>query len=386
MKRILIVMCAITVIVFPVVPSPARGEFDTPSEQEPHFYLFHSYTCASCREARRFVQELAVEYPDIVFHELEIVKSRKNQEVLMNFVEELGISTPGVPVFVFRDRYLVGFGTKSNRREIISWISRYRLKKKGWYGHKIPGVRAGEQGSSGEGIGSNLPLPLFTLLLGLFDGFNPCALWVLMFLLTLLVSTRNRQRLLMVGFVFTGGSALIYLFFMTAWYRLFVLFGAGRYVQLVLAITVVIIGIINAKELFFFKRGPTLMIPEKALPSLFRRMRAVANNPSGPLTALSALLLALIVNLIEFGCTIGLPAVYTNALSRRSSGGVAYLYLVLYTAAYVTPLICVVLIFAFVMGKYRLGERYGRVLKGTNGVLMLILGAMLLAGPSRIHF
>ena len=379
-------MCSITAIVLPVTPFPARSEVGTASEQEPHFYLFHSYTCASCREARRFVQELAVEYPDIVFHELEIVKSRKNQEILMHFVEELGISTPGVPVFVFRDRYLVGFGKKSNRLEIISWISRYHLDKKSGYGLKIRETRSAEKGPLNEGIGSNLPLPLFTLLLGFFDGINPCALWVLMFLLTLLVSTRNRQRLLMVGFVFAGGSAAIYLFFLTAWYRLFILFGAGRYIQIALGIGIIIIATLNIKEAFFFKRGPSLMIPGRALPSLFRRMRAVTKNPSGPLAALSALLLALFVNLIEFGCTLGLPAVYTNALSRRSSGGVAYLYLVLYTAAYVTPLICVVLIYAFVMVKYRLGERYGRVLKGTSGVLMLILGIILLTGSGRIRF
>ena len=52
-------------------------------------------------------------------------------------------------------------------------------------------------------LGLKTPLPIFTIIIGLLDGFNPCTIFILTLLLGLMISVSNsRQRILAVGFSF----------------------------------------------------------------------------------------------------------------------------------------------------------------------------------------
>lgn len=68
---------------------------------------------------------------------------------------------------------------------------------------------------------TQISLPIFTIIIGLLDGFNPCAMWVLMFLLALLVYTRSRKKMFIVGGTFILVSGIVYYIFMAAWLNLF---------------------------------------------------------------------------------------------------------------------------------------------------------------------
>ncbi len=160
-----------------------------------------------------------------------------------------------------------------------------------------------------------------------------------------------------------------------------------RAVTVGLGIIAILIGVINMKELFFFKRGVSLMIPEGAKPALFKRMRNIMDNPNLFLSIAGVIALAIFVNFIEFGCTVGLPAIYTRVLSYQQINTVTkYLYMVLYNVCYVIPLIAVVLLFIFTMGKYRLQERHGKVLKVVSGALLFFLGIILIFNPGLLMF
>jgi len=348
---------------------------ESPGEEESYdLYLFYSLTCSKCKAARHYLQELREQYPQITFHELEIMKDRENQALFMELNEELDIKTPGVPVWVFGTDYLLGFkNTELYRRKVVGLIERQLT---------IQGPHRWDELDR-----RTLSLPLFTLSVGLVDGVNPCALWVLMFLLTLLVNTADRKRLLAVGITFVLVSALVYLFFMIAWLNLFTLFGYRERISLLFAAAVIVIGLINLKELFMFKRGVSLMIPERAKPNLFKKMRGVANSPNLYFSMAATVSLAFFVNLVEFGCTVGLPAVYTKVLSdQRITQGMRYLYLGLYCIAYMVPLLAVVLVFLFTFKRYQVQERHGRVLKVISGALMLALGIILIVDPALLVF
>ena len=338
------------------------------------FYFFYSLTCRNCREGRKYLQELRAEYPQITFHELEIVKDRENQALFMDLNEELDIKTPGVPIWIFGSGYLVGFQD----------TNRFRRKVAGLIEHHLALTTTGRWDTPERDTSS---LPLFTVFLGLVDGVNPCALWALMFLLTLLIQTVDRSRLLAVGTTFVLVSATVYLFFMVVWLHLFTLFGYLELITLIFAVAVIIIGLINLKELFLFKRGVSLMIPERVKPRLVRKMRGVANRANLFAALAGTVSLAFFVNLLEFGCTVGLPAVYTRVLSDQRIGtGMRYLYLSLYCAAYMVPLIAVVLVFMLTFRRYQIQERHGRVLKLISGALMLALGIILIADPELLVF
>ena len=125
----------------------------------------------------------------------------------------------------------------------------------------------------------NPALPLFTLALGLLDGFNPCAMWVLLFLLSLLVRLQDRRRMAMVAGTFVLASGAVYYAFMAAWLNVFLLVGMTAALRVGLAVLAMLIGLINVKDFFAFRRGVSLSIPASAKPGIYARARAILASP-----------------------------------------------------------------------------------------------------------
>jgi hypothetical protein len=225
-------------------------------------------------------------------------------------------------------------------------------------------------------------LPVLTLVLAGLDSVNPCAFFVLLFLLSLLVHARSRARILFIGGVFVLFSGLIYFVFMAAWLNLFLIVGRVRLVTGIAGTVAVILATLNIKEYFLFGQGPSLSIPEHAKPGLFRRMRDLTSAEHLLPMVIGTVTLAIAANTYELLCTAGFPMVYTRALTLGELGpGEHYLYLALYNLIYVVPLAAVVLVFAYTLGSRKLGEREGRVLKLASGLMMLGLGVVLLIAP-----
>ena len=234
----------------------------------------------------------------------------------------------------------------------------------------------------GEVDPGEISLPLLTVIVGGLDGFNPCAIWVLCFLLTLLIYVRNRRRMLIVGSIFVFTSALVYFLFMTAWLNFFLIIGYVDTVRILIAIVAVTAGIVNMKDFFFFKKGISLTIPESKKPGLIKKMRTLIKEESTVPLVIGTVALAFFANLIELLCSAGFPAIYTRILTLNALPRITYyLYLVAYNTVYVIPLFVIVMIFVFTMGKRRLTENQGRILKLVSGVMMLMLGLLLLLNP-----
>jgi hypothetical protein len=263
----------------------------------------------------------------------------------------------------------------------------------------IRDVAAGRPESTEEAIRSiDLPffgeidagaysLPALALLVGLVDGINPCAMYVLVAMMGILLHVRSRKRLFLFGGAFVLMSGVVYFLFMTAWLNLFQLTGLARWITVVLGVALMVMGLINLKEIFWFKKGVSLMIPEKAKPGLFRRMRGVAAAASLPAALAGIATLALLVNLIELGCTLGLPAVFTRILSLRRDVSTAgrYGYIALYNVAYVVPLAAIVIVYASTLHRLTLGERGAKALKLVSGALLVGFGALFVMAPELLQ-
>jgi hypothetical protein len=173
---------------------------------------------------------------------------------------------------------------------------------------------------------------------------------------------------------------------MAAWLNLFLLVGHLRAITTVAGTVALVLGIINAKDFFFFKEGVSLSIPEAARPKLFARMRALlkAESPATMLTG--ALVLAVAANSYELLCTAGFPMVFTRVLTLHSlPPGRYYLYLVLYNIVYIIPLAVIVGIFTATLGSRKMSEWQGRVLKLLSGMMMILLGGVLLIEPALLN-
>ncbi|MEX1231181.1 MAG: hypothetical protein WEB58_13125 [Planctomycetaceae bacterium] len=228
----------------------------------------------------------------------------------------------------------------------------------------------------------NLGMPAFTIMVGLVDGFNPCAMWVLLFLLSLLVNLKSRTKILAVAGTFVVISGVAYFAFMAAWLNVFLLIGYLRSAQIVLGALAILVGSVHVKDFFAFKKGISFSIPESAKPGIYARARKIvmAENIWGAITG--AIVLAVLVNVIELLCTAGLPAMYTQILTMQNyPPWKNYAMLGLYNLAYMFDDSLMVGIVVVTLGKRRLQEKEGRWLKLLSGALILVLGVVMIFKP-----
>lgn len=333
--------------------------------------VFSREGCAHCRDARPFLDQLQRTRPDLKIVYRDVEQDPAALSRLREIARQKGEHALGVPAFFINDELIIGFGSaETTGARILEALNR---------GQENLVIRLPLIGPVRV---SDLGLPLFTVAVGLLDGFNPCAMWVLLFLLSLLVNLGSRLRVLLVGGVFVFVSGLVYFLFMAAWLNIILLIGYPRAAQIVLAIVAGVVGVINVKDFFAFRRGLSLTIPESTKPGLYARARHILMATSVFGAIAGAAILALLVNVIELACTAGLPALYTQILSVRALPRLGYYgYLILYNSAYVLDDLLVLVIAVATLSRFKLQERGGRWLKLLSGAVMLSLGIVLFARP-----
>jgi hypothetical protein len=212
-------------------------------------------------------------------------------------------------------------------------------------------------------------------------------MWVLLFLLALLVYTKSRKRMFIIGGTFILVSGIVYYIFMAAWLNLFLFIGFLPHLRIIVGLFAVVIGLINVKELFFFKKGVTLSIPEWAKPKIFEKMRGIVHESALPIALLSVVVLAFTVNSIELLCTAGFPAIYTKILTLNNLSNFSYYsYLLLYIIMYMIDDMLVFTIAVITLSSKKLTEKQGRWMKFIAGFMMLVLGLLLILKPQLLMF
>ena len=234
----------------------------------------------------------------------------------------------------------------------------------------------------GQLSAGEMGLPLFTFVVGLIDGFNPCAMWILVFLLSVLVNIKDRRKILLIAGTFVFVSGLAYFAFMAAWLNVFMLIGIARPAQVILGLLAIIIGVVNVKDFFAFKKGVSFSIPESAKPGLYRRVREIVSAQYLTAALGGVIVLAVVVNMVELLCTAGLPALYTQILTMQDlPTWKNYAYLALYILAYMLDDTILLAIVVATLSHRRLQEREGRWLKLVSGVVILALGLVMILRP-----
>ncbi len=242
-----------------------------------------------------------------------------------------------------------------------------------------------------EEMGYQLPLPVFTLMIALVDGFNPCNMFVLTFLMALIVSsTHSRLRIYIVGYSFVFMVYIIYFLFMAAWLNIFKYIGFIDPLRITIAVIALIAGVINCKELLFFKKGISLTTGDKGrsfLDKKTRNIRGIIKNGSLPVLIASSLTLGFFASLIELPCTAGFPIVYTTVLSGLDiahSSFTHYFWIAMYNLFYIIPLAVIIFVFGFTFRGKAISESAVQRMKFIGGFIMIVLGIILLVNPAMI--
>lgn len=360
-------------------------ETDAQGETRVHLYFFWSQSCPHCLEAHPFIDAIPKERPWVVLHALEVSRSRENAQRFENMAQALGQEAEGVPTFIYCGRMEVGWGgSELSGGQLLNGLD--ACHRSGGSVASSGAERAISLPGFGEIDPGAMSLPVLTLIIASLDAFNPCAFFVLLFLLSLLAHQKNRRRMLTVGGIFIVTSGLMYFAFMAAWLKVFQLLGALPWITLLAGILAMVVGVINTKDFFAFEKGITLSIPESAKPNLYLRARIVLQSSNLPAMLGATVFLAVTANLYELLCTAGFPMVFTRILTLNEPSETArYAYLALYNLIYVVPLALIVLAFVGTLSSHKLTEREGRLLKLMSGVMMLELGIVMTFFPQWLN-
>jgi glutaredoxin len=375
-----------------------------PGEQLADIEVFVRSGCPHCAKAELFLQALKREQPAlrIVIHD--VAQESGALEKLRRLAENQSIGAVRVPAFQVGGQLIVGFSDEiTTGRLIRDVLARSQLLAQPHKSQDTSGSCEAEGASSCEAgaevaskaaqpfmldfFGRRLSLdevglPLFTLAMGLLDGFNPCSLWVLILMISLLAPMNNRLRMSAIAGTFVAVEGVAYFIFMAAWLNLFLLIGLSRISEIVIAVIALLAGMINLKDFWLYGRGVSLSIPDAAKPGIYTRMRRIlqAQNLTGAL--IGTVVLGVLVQIVEFMCTSGFPALYTRILTLKQLDSTSYYsYLLLYNVAYMFDDVIILAIGVVTLSQRRLQEKEGRWLKLISGLVMVGLGVYLILAP-----
>ncbi len=238
----------------------------------------------------------------------------------------------------------------------------------------------------GELVIKELSLPTLTFVIALLDGFNPCAMWVLLFLISLLLGMENRLKMIILGTVFILTSGLVYFLFLSAWLNLFLFLGFVFWIRVVIGAFAVGVGFYYLRDFYLHKTGCKVVGGEKR-KKIFGRLREIVQSKYFLLAVVGIILLAFAVNLVELVCSAGLPAIYTQVLALTPMPRWQYyLYLVFYVVIFMIDDIAVFLIAMTTLHAVGVESKYARFAHLIGGLGMLIIGVLMLFKPELLMF
>lgn len=382
----------------PAMASETEAHSDTiQSKSTVDLEVFVREGCPHCAKAKEFLSALAAEHPELRLSIRDVGQDSRALERLKQLSNAQGIRQLSVPAFYLKGQLIIGFSEEANtQKRILAELTRTRVAQQ---------PSAAESCSAEESVAceeetadifkpdnfqitvfgrtlslGQIGLPLFTLVMGLLDGLNPCSMWVLILMISLLAPMQDRWRMLAVAGTFIAVEGIAYLAFMTAWLNLFLLVGLSRTSEIIIAAIAIFAGAVHIKDFLAYRRGMSLSIPERSKPGIYAQIRRIlqAENLLGAI--IGAVVLAVLVQIVEFLCTSGFPALYTRILTLQGLDGLSYYgYLLLYNAAYMFDDAIVLAIGIFTLSQRRLQENEGRWLKLISGAVMVCLGIYLLA-------
>jgi thiol-disulfide isomerase/thioredoxin len=343
-------------------------------------YVFWGEGCPHCEEQKPFLAELAARHPGLVVHSHEIWLSDADHALFRTLARMHGIEAGAVPTVFVGGRAFIGDAPEI-RRAIEATVEAALAR--------APPPPVGPAETLDLPILGSLdlaaqPLLVTTLAVALFDGFNPCSLWVLSLLLGLVIRSGSRGRIALVGLTFLATTAVIYGGFIAGLFGILGLILHLGWVRWLVGGLALGIGTIDVKDYFLFKSGPSLTIAERHKPGLYERMRGLLDPTRSPATLmLATIVMASGAAFVELPCTAGFPVVWNGIMLEEGVTGIGYAALL---AVYITVYLLDELIFFAIavttLQLQRFGEGNVRLLKLLGGTIMIALGLVMLFRPA----
>ncbi len=393
-----------------------------------NLYFFYGQGCPHCSKEEIFLDKLEEKYSQIDIHRYETWYNTDNAKLLDKIRNDLNFRT-GVPVLIIGKEAIVGYSNyETTGKKIESLVGDYVINgcedlvslylgvdvinsssepKTCEHGCEVNGETCEHDcGCSAdmdkEKVGpdntlnfpiigevgiDNLTLPVFTIVIAAADGFNPCAMWVLLFLINLLLGMKDKKKMWILGFTFIFSSALVYYFFVFTWLQLFLIVGLIVWVRLAIGLLAVGSGAYHLKEYWDNKKGTCKVTDNEKRKKIFWRLRMIVKEQKMLLAMTGIIILAAAVNMVELLCSAGFPQTFTQVLALKNlSPWQNQFYLLLYIFIFMLDDLFIFLLAMTTMQLKGISSHYSRWSNLVGGILILLIGLLLLFKPEWLMF
>lgn len=330
--------------------------------------FFYNTHCGACHVAMAYLNEYTAAHPDIIISSHDLFNSSENKALFEQYKTAFNRSYVSVPSVFIGNAGLEG---ESAIRENFEPLVSHFCKKQNVSAQSSEPV-ADIQVNAHRTV---ISIPL-VLIAGIIDGINPCAVAVLIFLLVLLMTIRERQRIILVGTVFTTAVFFFYFISGTGLYSIANTSGFVRALSLIVGVLATLIAIMFFLEAIFPKKTEGVLISDTRKGEITSRWKRMAI----PVAFISGLILGV----LELPCAGGIYITILDMISFRVNIAQGLVYLILYNLAFIIPLVLMTIIAYLAIRSadtdMEQGLERSRGVKFFIGLLLLAFAFLVLAG------
>ena len=422
MKKILKFL--IVFAVFLLLPVSAKAD-----EKVINIHLFYGNGCPHCAAEEEFLSDYLKDRTDVKLYKYEIWYDSHNQELLSKVQKEMGTTNKnGVPFTVIGKKTIVGYADGVTDEQIKDAINYYLNNDYRDYAGEITGkvkkaevkediikdesktedkkenkIEKADDTKDSDQTDENVTvpvlgkinakkvsLPILAVVLGFVDGFNPCAMWILIFLITMLFNMKDRKKMWILGLTFILTSGIVYLMFMLAWLNLATFISKIAFIRLLIAVIALVVGLINVyKYIDSLKKKDEGcdVVDKKDRKKIMEKIISITHEKKFIIALLGIMVLAASVNIIELMCSIGIPLLFTQILAMNNLNTFSYMiYMFIYIFFFLIDDIVIFVISMVTLKVTGLSTKYTKYSHLVGGIIMLIIGLLLIIKPELLMF
>ena len=351
-------------------------------ENKVNIYLFYSYTCPHCHDEIEYFKILEDKYKDkINIYKYEVVKNKDNLAMMNASKNLFDVTSAGVPFTVIGKEYILGF-SEPTKDEFNYIIDNYLNENKE---NNINDKVEKTIPLLGKIDAKKTSLTLVGIILGFIDGFNPCAMWILLLLINMTLGMKEKKKMIVIGLTFILTSGVIYFLSMLGMSVILDLTMVNL-VRDLIAVVAIILGIYNLYVYIKTRKDTGChVVDKKKRKGIIKRINEIMSKKSTLLAILGTIVLASSVNLVELACSLGFPTIYLELLTLNNIHGITkIIYLILYIFFYLIDDLVVFLIAVFTLKSKGISTRYNKLVNLIGGILMILMGVLLIFKPEWI--
>lgn len=422
MKKILKFL--IVFAVFLLLPVSAKAD-----EKVINIHLFYGNGCPHCAAEEEFLSDYLKDRTDVKLYKYEVWYDSNNQELLSKVQKEMGTTNKnGVPFTVIGKKTIVGYADGVTDEQIKDAINYYLNNDYRDYAGEITGkvkktevkedttkdeskaedkkenkIEKADDTKDSDQTDENVTvpvlgkinakkvsLPILAVVLGFVDGFNPCAMWILIFLITMLFNMKDRKKMWILGLTFILTSGIVYLMFMLAWLNLATFISKIAFIRLLIAVIALVVGLINVyKYIDSLKKKDEGcdVVDKKDRKKIMEKIISITREKKFIIALLGIMVLAASVNIIELMCSIGIPLLFTQILAMNNLSTFSYMiYMFIYIFFFLIDDIVIFVISMVTLKVTGLSTKYTKYSHLIGGIIMLIIGLLLIIKPELLMF